>query len=181
MGYTTEFSGRVNVDPPLNPSETNYLVAFADSRRYRRVSGPYRTDTDAFTGPDTVDYNRPAIGQPELWCHWTPTRDRLGLEWDGAEKFYSADIWMQYLVDTFLRPGAALQIELAKRVRRRWYAPAFEQFSFDHVVNGSIEAAGQACDDRWALVVESNTVRRVPREVQPCTCWSTPPSDDDPW
>ena len=51
-----------------------------------------------------VDYNKPPSGQPGLWCQWTPTSDGAGLQWDGEEKFYEYDTWLQYLIDHFLVP-----------------------------------------------------------------------------
>lgn len=165
MGYTTDFTGHVTVEPPLNEHEAAYLTAFADSRRFRRVSGPYRTDSDEYRGPDTVDYNEAPEGQPGLWCDWAPTDDRAGIEWDGTEKFYNADQWMAYLIDTFLTPGATLQRELVNRVEGRYYAPEFEHFTFDHVVNGTILAEGEDADDRWRLVVTNNVVERVEVDI----------------
>ena len=41
MGTTTDFIGHINIDPPLNDAEQNYLMAFAASRRYARPGGQY--------------------------------------------------------------------------------------------------------------------------------------------
>ncbi|MGW2255690.1 hypothetical protein ACWCXH_36885, partial [Kitasatospora sp. NPDC001660] len=41
MGYHTEFTGRIDVVPPLNESERTYLRKFARSRRMDRDTGPY--------------------------------------------------------------------------------------------------------------------------------------------
>src|SRR5262245_48577210 len=165
MGYTTEFTGSVTVVPPLNEHEVAYLRRFAESRRMLRGNGPYYTGT-GYAGqdqePDIIEYGEPAEGQPGLWCQWTPTDDGAGIEWDGEEKFYSAEHWMPYLIDTFLRQGAQLQHELADRVAGRYYAPEFEHFTFDHVVNGTIDAEGEEEDDVWRLVVTDNEVEVVP-------------------
>jgi len=56
---------------------------------------------------------------------------------------------MVYLIDHFLKPGA----EASKTGSK-----LFEQFTFDHVVNGQIEAQGEDPDDRWALIVKDNKV-----------------------
>jgi hypothetical protein len=166
MGYTTEFTGRVAVDPPLNEREAAYIRRFADTRRMQRTKGPYYTGT-GFAGQDReldiTEYNTAPDGQPGLWCSWAPTEDRAGIEWNGVEKFYYADQWMAYLIDTFLKPGAELQLELTDPIEGRYYAPEFEHFTFDHIVNGQIDAEGEAAGDRWTLVVTDNMVER--REV----------------
>ncbi|MFE7485549.1 hypothetical protein [Streptomyces sp. NPDC057552] len=154
MGYTTEFTGHVTVSPPLSPAEIAYLDKFADTRRMARKLGPYFVDG---TGPfgqgqdaDIVNYNRPPEGQPGLWCNWEPTRDGTALKWNGVEKFYDADVWMAYLIDHFLQPGGKAQEH-----------PGFEDFTFDHVVNGEIKAQGEDPDDTWTLHVTSNAVTRT--------------------
>ena len=165
MGYTTEFDGSVAVTPPLNPSEIDYLTRFADSRRFTRVAGPYALEELSSRGPDVVDYNRPPGGQPSLWCNWAPTADGAAIKWNETEKFRDAEIWMQFLIDVFLRPGASLQAELADPVPGRVYDDAFAAFTFDHVVNGTIDAQGDDPEDTWRLVVADNTVSKVTPQV----------------
>jgi hypothetical protein len=142
MGYTTSFEGQVTVDPQLNPAEIAYLAEFADSRRHQRPDGPYSTADCAYDYPG---YNTPPEGQPSLWCNWESTDDGTGIRWNGAEKFYSATAWMQYLIDHFLKPGAAAQGQ-----------PGFEKFTFDHTVTGLIKAQGDETGDTWELVVVDN-------------------------
>jgi hypothetical protein len=50
MGYTTEFYGAVEVSPPLNQAERDYLNRFADSRRMDREHGPYFVEGSGFLG-----------------------------------------------------------------------------------------------------------------------------------
>jgi hypothetical protein len=156
MGYTTEFSGSVTVEPPLNEAEIAYLRKFAETRRMARSFGPYYVDGPGDFGqertPDVYDYNTAPQGQPGLWCHWVPTDSGSAIEWDGGEKFYYAEEWMAYIVDHFLRPDAEAS---------RSGESQFAGFTFDHVVNGSIEAAGEQADDRWRLDVHDNVVSRA--------------------
>lgn len=159
MGYSTKFTGHVTVTPPLNPAEASFLFAFADSRRHRRPEGPYSTRDYGYgeLGRDQDNrnpYNSMPEGQPSFWCNWQATADGEGIEWNGVEKFYDADIWMQYLIDHFLRPGAGAQ-----------GLPGFEDFTFDHVVDGTIAAQGDMQDDVWHLVVTANTVAKVEVEA----------------
>jgi hypothetical protein len=171
MGYTTEFIGEVEVTPPLNASEVEYLQAFSRTRRMHRHSGPYTVQDDLPSDPqrskwetewdakcgqrhtaDVIEFNDPPPGQPGLWCQWVPDDDGLFIRWDEAEKFYYAAEWMAYLIDHFLKPGA---------VASTTGDPRFEGFTFDHVVNGTIDAQGEDPEDRWRLVVEDNGVRVV--------------------
>jgi len=173
MGYTTEFYGNVNVDPPLNATEIEYLRRFAGTRRMDRERGPYMVDGNGFMGqddgPDTIpDYNRPPKGQPGLWCQWVPGHKYTGdpypytceddgsiIEWDGGEKFYNATEWMGYIIDHFLRPGAVAQTAAQGTPEWDLY---FQHFTFDHILNGEIEAQGEDREDIWLLVVKDNEV-----------------------
>ena len=163
MGYTTDFKGSVSVTPPLNPYEIAYLKRFADTRRMHRRNGPYFTGS-GFAGQDheadIVDYNSPPPEQFSLWNHWVSNEYGTTIEWDGGEKFHNADEWMTYIIDTFLKPGATVAAELASPVPGRVYAEEFDHFTFDHVVNGTIEAQGEDAEDRWRLVVTANVVTK---------------------
>jgi hypothetical protein len=164
VGYSTEFTGEVTVTPPLNAFEVVYFRRFTDTRRMFRLNGPYYTGTGLCGQdhePDIQDYNRPGPEQPGLWCKWEPSDDGTVIRWDGGEKFYDSEEWMRYLIDTFLKPGVTLAAELKSPmgVDGRYYAPEFSYFTFDHVVNGVIEAQGEDPGDHWWLVVEGNVVR----------------------
>lgn len=153
MGYDTEFFGEVAVSPPLNQAECAYLQKFAQARRMDRERGPYFVDGSGSFGegpdPDIRDSNQPPEGQPGVWCQWIPNEDGSALEWDEDEKFYEADSWMAYLIDHFLRPGA----EASKTDD-----PQFVEFTFDHVLDGEIEAQGEEPSDMWLLRIENNVV-----------------------
>jgi hypothetical protein len=165
MGYTTEFNGRVRISPPLNSYEIAYLRQFAGSRRMDRARGPYFVGGPGLFGqgggPDIRDYNHPSAGQPGLWCNWEPTDDGTAIKWNGVEKFYDSQEWMTYLIDTFLKRGAVLAGELASPVPGRDYPEEFRYFTFDHELNGVIDAQGEDEDDRWQLVVTGNTVSTI--------------------
>lgn len=90
MGYQTDFEGRFNVSPPLTAEHVEKLLDFAADRHER------------------VD------GAPSYYCQWVPTIDGTGIEWDGGEKFYEYDKWIEYLIIHFLRPwGYTLNGEVA--------------------------------------------------------------------
>jgi hypothetical protein len=149
MGYSTDFTGSVTVEPALNPVEIAFLAEFSRSRRHWRPEGPYSTKHYS-GGSDLGDwrrYNQSPDGQPSLWCDWVATADGAAIEWNGQEKFHDAQIWMAYLIDHFLRAGAHAIPHLG-----------FEGFTFDHVVNGTIHAEGEDREDVWDLVVTDNVV-----------------------
>lgn len=154
MGYQTYFYGEVEITPPLNPDEIAYLNKFANTRRMDRDRGPYYVGNTGQGGqdrePDIRDYNHPPKGQPGLWCQWIPSEYGTALVWDQNEKFYNATEWMTYLIDNFLKKGAS-----ARGV------DGFERFTFDHVVNGTINAEGEEQGDIWKIVVKDNVVSEV--------------------
>jgi len=154
MGYTTEFSGSISINPPLNQQEIEFLRKFNETRRMDRRNGPYHVEGSGFgRGDDTdvIDQNRPPAGQPGLWCQWVPTDDGTAIEWDGGEKFYDSLEWMRYLIDHFLKPGA-----LAHGI--------VDGLQANHICNGTIKAQGEEMDDRWKLIVTDNQVSRIDLE-----------------
>ena len=167
MGYTTYFCGEIQITPPFNPHEVEYLKRFNKTRRMDRVRGPYFAEPSDNFGQsheqDVRAYNLPGFGQPGLWCHWAPTEDGTAIVWDEGEKFYDAGEWMRYFIETFVRPNAELQRFLSGEFRsegsERWLTdPSFEHFTFDHTCNGEIYADGESSDDFWKIVVVDNVV-----------------------
>lgn len=166
MGFSTTYLGRLDVNPPLNDSEVEWLRAFAaiDRRHYtepyevamnpralqldrwpQQESGEQPADRDPFTSLVPRD------GTPYPHLDWKPCEQGCCLIWDGTEKSRMAEEWLQYLIDHFLRPGAHARLE------RR---PEFERFTFDHSVDGII--AGERNDTRelFLIVCEDNQIRR---------------------
>ncbi len=162
MGYTTDFDGRIEVSPPLNTAEIKYLAKFARTRRMERKSGPYFVDGSGDYGQgrdaDIIEFNRPDASQPGLWCKWVPTEDGSALEWDGREKFYNSEEWMTYIIGHFLKSGAHAYSASD---------PQFNEFTFNHVCEGTIYAQGEDPDDIWRLVVKDNVVS----VQQPTVVW----------
>lgn len=129
MGYTTEFTGRFTLDRALQDEHYQYLLAFSKSRHMKRDGAktahlpdplreaaqlPLGREAEFYVGghtlerqsrsEDVVDRNNPPESQPSLWCHWCPSEDRKGIEWNGAEKFYAYEDWLEYLRSKFLTP-----------------------------------------------------------------------------
>lgn len=151
MGYTTDFIGHVDIDPPLNQDEIAYLTAFSSSRRCDRPGGPYAVPGNprAEDLPTEVS-NRVPEGQPGYWCDWVPCWDGCCLAYNGHEKFYGSTRWMRYLIEHFLKPDA-----LASRSG----STLFDGFTFDHVLEGMVVGCRRDNKELFAIVVADNEIR----------------------
>lgn len=155
MGYTTDFIGHININPPLNAGEQAYLTAFSTSRRYDRAGGSYEVPgnpsaeaIDAVTEVEIL--NSLAPGAPSLWCDWVPCWDGCCIAHSGIEKSYRADAWLTYLIDHFLAPGAQAAEAGLDRLRA---------FTFDHRLDGIIAANRRDTRELYLIRVENNVVR----------------------
>ena len=125
MGYTTDFSGQLTIEPPLTQEQVQYINKFSDTRRMKRdpdklahmpdpireavslplgVDGGYYVGSTRQFGQDrdaVIEYNFPPAGQPSLWCQWVVSKDGSVLEWDEGEKFYEYVAWLRYLIEHF--------------------------------------------------------------------------------
>lgn len=146
MGYTTEYSGTINIEPALNAQEIAYINKFIETRRMKRTKGPYYIGDNPYDmgGVDVLDINNPDPSQPGLWCHWQASEDGTYIAWDGGEKFYYGKEWMEYYMEHFIgdTPKAAKEYP----------------FFTGHKCNGVIKAQGEDMDDRWKLIVKDNVV-----------------------
>lgn len=168
MGYTTEFKGRFTLDKPLSQEQADYLRQFNETRRMRRNAhkvekladpkriavglplggpeAPYFVGGLGFAGQENdasvLDHNSPPNGQPGLWCQWVPTEDRTGIEWDGGEKFYDYEEWIQYLIDHFLKP-------------------------WGYALTGRVSWRGESFDDRGVLVATGDKVEAKKGKPEP--------------
>lgn len=144
MGYTTDFSGRFNTNKPLSDKMFNFLKAFNETRRMGRnvdavfgVQGEFYVFGGGSFGQDSepsiIDNNEPPVIQPGLWCQWTPSDDRMGIEWDGGEKFYNYTEWLVYLIHKVLAPNG-------------------------YVLNGTVTWQGEDTGDVGEIIVENNRV-----------------------
>lgn len=153
MGLHTDYLGSQRIEPRLSTAEVDFLKSFSRTRH----SGD-RDPLDVVTHPadndragDVASYNRVAVGMPELWCPWTCCDEGCCLHWDRVEKPYAPDRWLRYLVDTFLRPGAALSADPAALALG---------LTFDHVLSGMIVGERRETGELFGLAVTDNVVRR---------------------
>jgi hypothetical protein len=144
MGYTTDFSGRFELNKQLSPKMAQYLKLFNETRRMKRttdevfgVEGEFFVFGGGDFGqnhePNIVDFNQQPSTQPSLWCQWTPSDDLMAIEWDCGEKFYSYTEWLVYLIHKVLAPNG-------------------------YVLNGVVEYSGEEMGDVGEIVVVDNRV-----------------------
>jgi hypothetical protein len=144
MGYTTDFNGRFELNKELSPKMEQYLKLFNETRRMERntdevfgVQGEFYVFGGGSFGQDhednIVDFNEPPSTQPSLWNQWTPSDDRMGIEWDCGEKFYNYTEWLVYLIHKILAPNG-------------------------YVLNGVVEYSGEEVGDVGEIVVVDNRV-----------------------
>lgn len=116
MGYTTDFSGRFETNKPLTDKMFDFLKKFNETRRMGRnvdsafgIEGEFYVFGEGDFGQgreaNIIDHNTSPSTQPGLWCQWTPSDDRMGIEWDCGEKFYSYTEWLVYLIHKILAPN----------------------------------------------------------------------------
>jgi hypothetical protein len=128
MGYTTDFVGEFNIEPPLTREQTRYLLKFSNVRHMKRdeekvklMSDPTRESVGLPVGKEgeyfvgglghcgqdqdgsIIAFNDEPDSQPSLWCQWIPSDDGSKLMWDGNEKFYSYTEWLAYIETNFLK------------------------------------------------------------------------------
>ena len=89
-----------------------------------------------------IDYNREPSTQPGLWCQWVPSECRNYIEWNGAEKFYNYEEWLQYICDNFLKPWGL-------------------------TLNGEAGFQGESRDDRGKVYCHGNRVTKVEEGEDP--------------
>lgn len=120
------------------------------------------SDGDGLAVVDHFTTLTPSDGSPYPHLDWTPCVDGCCLTWDSrTEKSRMAQEWLQYLIDHFMRPGA-----LARTSTR----PDFADFTFDHLVNGTIAAERDDTRELWLIQCRDNdisTMQLVPPDVMP--------------
>jgi hypothetical protein len=149
MGYTTDFTGKFELNKKLDLETYMFLRKLNDTRRMARktdkkygVEGEFFVDggedDDRFFSnkakSNIIDYNTPPKTQPGLWCQWTPTEDAKHIEWDEGEKFYAYIEWLEYIIEKVLKPKG-------------------------YKLNGEVEYQGEDPSDFGKIVVKDNVVK----------------------
>jgi hypothetical protein len=149
----TEIIGTFDISPRLNPAESEYLIAFSETRRWWRKDGSYTVPPNPRIPEefdDPVLYSTPSPGVPDLCCGWIPTPGGQALSFSGNPEFGRPAAWLRYLIKHFLRPGAQASSS---------GDPAFKEFTFDHVVNGTAAARSPETGRLWLITATDSVVR----------------------
>ena len=159
MGYTTDFSGSLIFNKPVTEQLKEYINRFGCTRRMPRdndkikevypnwkelcffgelgnkgeyfapISNCYGQDDDG-TVIDINGYKESV--HPGFWCQWM-INDNGELEWDGGEKFYYYEEWLNYLIEHFFAPlGYVLNGDID------WQGESFDDFGTIHVVDNVV-------------------------------------------
>lgn len=159
MGYTTDFDGTLSFNKPVTEQLKEYINRFSYTRRMPRDNekikkiypnwrelcffgelgnkGEYFAPISNCYGQDddgtVLDYNGYKENvHPGLWCQWI-INDDGDLAWDGGEKFYNYEEWLNYLIDRFFAPlGYVLNGDIT------WQGEAFDDFGTIHVVDNVV-------------------------------------------
>jgi len=186
MGYSTDFVGAFKLSKPLTREQREFLLKFSDTRRMKRdpkkavklgditriaagimgvgEEGGYFTGGLGFAGQDhdesVTNHNEPPKGQPGLWCQWVPDESGEYIGWNGAEKFYHYEEWLQYLITHFLAEWGI-------------------------TITGVVRWRGERSDDKGSMVVTDSVIVMKPKEKvrmthnkvfknDTCLGWSVP-------
>jgi hypothetical protein len=145
MGYSTDFSGKFDLNKKLDKETHEFLVKFSQTRRMARnvdpkygEEGEFFVDGKELMGRDeddttVINYNRPPKTQPGLWCTWYPLEDGLSIEC-GDGKVYDYIEWIKYLIKKILAPKG-------------------------YILNGKIKWQGEDIEDRGEISIKNNVVK----------------------
>lgn len=120
MGYTTKFSGKIQLSRSLTFAEAKQLLTWADD-------------------PDNIDQ-----AKPESYLQWVPSRELDAIGWDGNEKFYNYTEWMQWVCDWLKSIGITANGTL------QWSGEETQDVGLLVVVDNIATATEQRCNvDRF--------------------------------
>lgn len=117
MGYNTSFSGIIKFNKAMSVERAAELTQFCQERHEGEQ-------------------------WPSIHCDWELTGDLNGLRWNGSEKSYSMDRWLQLLINHFC---------LVEGI----------------ICNGIVEAYGEDFGDLWRIKCTNNKVLRQ----EPCIAY----------
>lgn len=129
VGSKASFGQDLN-DPSVQIDETDYpFVVITSENRYA-------VEMMRIMGGNNV----PPMGQPGLWCQWTPNDKGTAIIWNGGEKFYKYVDWLQYIITHFFD---------------RW----------GYILNGTVTYQGEDYSDRGQIQVVNNVITVIEDEV----------------
>jgi len=139
MGYQTDFLGYFQVEPPLGERETAFINRISGSLFLQDSGGPLRVANE-----DDEVLRALLTGAPRGWSNWTVCPQGCCLSYDGGDKANYMAPWLEFLMATFLVPGAT--------------AEGIEGMSCDHALNGMVVGSRRDTRELYSLTVRNNEV-----------------------
>lgn len=141
MSY--KFDGRFDLNVRLDDTTFHFLKDLNSTRRMKRIvdasfgiEGEFYVNGNDYDS-NVADRNKPPKTQPSLFCPWVPTKDRMGIEWDGKGKATNPVQWIEYLVSKILSPKGYMLNGEAKLWDDTYYCKNSDYIEIqNNVVNG---------------------------------------------
>jgi hypothetical protein len=147
MGYDTHYVGHIQVTPPLNNAEFEYLTAFAETPHVAEDPSPYAVSDNPRAprpvGPKGYSVLNRRDDLPDCICPWIPScGGRCFVIKDDRGQHHDAAKWLQWIVDHFLKPGALAGVS---------GDDDFAEFTFDHSLGAAVAAHRSDSGRLWLI------------------------------
>lgn len=156
MGYSTRYVGSLCITPSLNPAELAWMSGFAewhggpDGDIYAVPMNPRAAWAAALEDAGERGVTM-ALPKEVPWSvfDWQPSVLGTHLRWCEREKSNDAEVAIRFLIDQFFGPSA---------LARQSGQPVFEEFTFDHELNGVIAGERDDSGELFLLRVVDNVI-----------------------
>src|SRR5690606_10220174 len=101
MGYQTDFIGYLQIEPPLGAREISFINRISGSPFLRESESGLRVAGQADGG-----LRQATRHAPRGWANWAVCSQGCCLSYDGGDKANHMVPWLEFLMATFLVPGA---------------------------------------------------------------------------
>lgn len=139
MGYQTDFIGYLHIEPPLGERERTLVNRISGSPFLQDAGGSLRVASE-----DDEVLRHLMTGSPRGWFNWTVCSQGCCLSYDGGDKANHMVPWLQFLMTTFLVPGAT--------------AEGARGVTCDHVVTGMVVGSRRDTRELYSITVRHNIV-----------------------
>lgn len=146
MGYNIDYSGHIEVSPPLNEAEVSYLNDFSDAIHTKSTHRILELNQPGSLR--LVDTDHPPRLMPGIQCNWSASSDGATLSPRDGEKIHDHDRWLAFIITHLFNPTNPRSLINAHRDDD----PRLAEF-VDHNFFGEIHARGEHVHDIWAIRV----------------------------
>jgi hypothetical protein len=139
MGYQTDFIGYLHIQPPLGRRESSLVNRISGSPFLQEPGGGLRV------ADEDDEVLRELMRQgPRGWSNWTACPQGCCLSYDGGDKANHMVPWLNFLMATFLVPGAA--------------ADGISGMTCDHVLTGMVVGSRRDTRELYSITARDNVV-----------------------